>query len=286
MLPGGRRLVAAASRSRGTVLVLITNDDGVDSKGLHALRAAVARVPGIRVAVLAPNRDWTAAGHTKTMDRPLRVTEIELPDGGRAYASDGTPSDCVALAMLGFLGERPALVVSGINRGPNLGDDITYSGTVAAAMEAVVSGVPGIAVSFGDRYSWEYDAAAAFAAGLVGRVIEEGLAPDILLNVNVPPGRPAGVEVTRLGKRAYHDELIERIDPFGRKYYWIGGEEPGGQAEPGTDLAAVAAGRISVTPIHLDLTNHAWLDRLARWRLDKLLGGLPSSERAPRRQEE
>jgi 5'-nucleotidase len=254
------------------MLVLITNDDGIDSKGLLALRAAVSRTPGARVEVLAPNRDWSAVGHTKTMDRPLRVTEVELPDGSRGYASDGTPSDCVALAVLGFLGERPALVVSGINRGPNLGDDITYSGTVAAAMEAVVSGIPGIAVSYGDRYSWEYEAAATFAAGLVGRAIERGLAPDILLNVNVPPGEIAGVEVTRLGKRAYYDELIERVDPYGRKYYWIGGEEPGGEAEPGTDLAAVAAGRISVTPIHLDLTNHQLLEQVRGWDLERVLG--------------
>lgn len=255
------------------MLVLVTNDDGVESTGLHALRAGVARVPGIRVAVLAPNRDWSAVGHTKTMDRPLRITQIELPDGSPAFASDGTPSDCVALAMLGFLGERPRLVVSGINRGPNLGDDITYSGTVAAAMEAVVSGVPGIAVSFTDRYSREYTAAADFAGGLVARAIERGLAPDILLNVNVPPGRPAEVEVTRLGKRAYFDELVERVDPYGRKYYWIGGEEPGGHAEPGTDLAAIAAGRISVTPIHLDLTNHRLLDQLRGWDLATVLGG-------------
>lgn len=255
------------------MLVLITNDDGVESKGLHALRAAVGRVAGVRVAVLAPNRDWSAVGHTKTMDRPLRVTEIALPDGSTAYASDGTPSDCVALAVLGLLGERPALVVSGINRGPNLGDDITYSGTVAAAMEAVVSGIPGIAVSFCDRYTWEYRAAADFAAGLVARVIERGLAPDILLNVNVPPGEVTGVEITRLGKRAYFDELIERTDPYGRKYYWIGGEEPGGQAEPGTDLAAVAAGCISVTPIHLDLTNHALMERLRGWNLADVLAG-------------
>jgi 5'-nucleotidase len=253
------------------MLVLVTNDDGVDSKGLQALRAALVTVPGIRVAVLAPNRDWSAVGHTKTMDRPLRITEIELPDGGKALASDGTPSDCVALAMLGLLDERPGLVVSGINRGPNLGDDITYSGTVAAAMEAVVSGVPGIAVSFGDRYSWEYAAAARFAAGLVERVIERGLAPDILLNVNVPAGDVAGVEVTRLGKRAYFDELVQRVDPYGRTYYWIGGQEPGGAGEPGTDLAAMAAGRISVTPIHLDLTNHALMDRLRGWELGRLL---------------
>jgi 5'-nucleotidase len=255
------------------MLILVTNDDGVDSKGLHALRAALDGVANARVVVLAPNRDWSAVGHTKTMDRPLRVTEIELPDGATAYASDGTPSDCVALAVLGLLGDRPDLVISGINKGPNLGDDITYSGTVAAAMEAVVNGIPGIAVSYADRYSWDFAPAARFVAGLATRVIERGLAPDILLNVNVPAGAISGVEVTRLGKRAYFSQLIERVDPFGRKYYWIGGDEPGGQGEPGTDLAAVAAGRISVTPIHLDLTNHRLMDQLRAWDLPSVLAG-------------
>lgn len=255
------------------MLILVTNDDGVDSKGLHALRAALSRVPGARVVVLAPDRNWSGVGHTKTMDRPLRVTEIQLPDGSPAYVSDGTPSDCVALAVLGVLGERPDVVFSGINKGPNLGDDITYSGTVAAAMEAVVNGIPGIAISFGDRYAWEFDGAATFAAGLATRVIERGLAPDILLNVNVPAGPLSGVDVTRLGKRAYFDHLVERTDPYGRKYYWIGGDEPGGEAEPGTDLAAVAAGHVSITPIHLDLTNHRLMERLRGWDLAPIVTG-------------
>lgn len=255
------------------MLILLTNDDGVDSPGLHALRSAVGRLEGARVAVLAPDRNWSAAGHTKTMDRPLRMTEVTLPDGSTAYASDGTPSDCVALAVLGVLGEKPDLVISGINKGPNLADDITYSGTVAAAMEAVVNGVPGIAVSYTDRFAWEVGAAAEFAAGLAARAIERGLDADILLNVNVPAGAVGGVEVTRLGKRAYFDYLVERLDPYGRRYYWIGGEEPGGAAEPGTDLAAVAAGRISVTPIHLDLTNHRLIEHLRGWSLEGLLSG-------------
>jgi 5'-nucleotidase len=256
------------------MFILVTNDDGIDSEGVRALFAAIRSGVGADVALLAPDRNWTAAGHTKTMDRPLRVTRLTLPDGSEAHTSDGTPSDCVALAMLGVLGQVPDLVVSGINKGANLGDDITYSGTVAAAMEAVVSGVPGIAVSYTDRLSWDFGPAAHFAATLVQRVIEEGLAADILLNVNVPPGPLTGVEVTSLGKRRYFDQLVERVDPYGRTYYWIGGEEPGGQGEPGTDLAAVAEGRISVTPIHLDLTNHRLMDRLRGWRLESALAGL------------
>jgi 5'-nucleotidase len=262
------------------MLILLTNDDGVDSKGLHALRRAVTPLPGTRVVVLAPNRDWSAVGHTKTMDRPLRVVEVELPDGATVLASDGTPSDCVALAVLGFFGARPDLVISGINKGPNLGDDITYSGTVAAAMEAVVNGIPGIAVSYGARTAGDFEPGARFVSGLAARVIEQGLAPDILLNVNVPAGPLTGVEVTRLGKRAYFDELIERVDPYGRKYYWIGGEEPGGHAEPGTDLAAVAAGKISVTPIHLDLTNHRLMEQVRAWDLGAMLHGPPPARPA------
>jgi len=250
-------------------MILVTNDDGVDSPGLSALARALTRVES--VCVIAPNRNWTAAGHTKTLDRPLRVTEITLP-GTRlgAYSSDGTPSDCVALGLLGLAPERPRLVVSGINTGPNLGSDITYSGTVSAAMEGVVSGVPAIAISLADYYEWNFLYAASFAARLARRVLRVGLESDVLLNVNVPRGRRAnikGVKVTRLGRREYNDELIRRKDPFGRDYYWIGGKPPGGAGEPGTDLHAVAEGYVSVTPIELDLTNHALIEQIAGWGL-------------------
>jgi 5'-nucleotidase len=250
-------------------MILVTNDDGVDSPGLSALARALKRVED--VCVIAPNRNWTAAGHTKTLDRPLRVTAIVLP-GTRlsAYSSDGTPSDCVALGFLGLAPERPRLVVSGINTGPNLGSDITYSGTVSAAMEGVVSGVPAIAVSLGDYFEWDFTYAAAFAAKLARRVLREGLDSDVLLNVNVPRGRRSdikGVKVTRLGRREYNDELIRRKDPFGRDYYWIGGSPPSGAGEPGTDVHAIAAGYVSVTPIQLDLTNHQLIEQIARWNL-------------------
>jgi 5'-nucleotidase len=250
-------------------MILVTNDDGVDSAGLAALARALKRVDD--VCVVAPNRNWTAAGHTKTLDRPLRVAKILLP-GTRlaAYSSDGSPSDCVALGMLGLLPERPRLVVSGINTGPNLGSDITYSGTVSAAMEAVVSGVPGIAVSLADYYQWDFAYAAHFAAMLARRVLKEGIDRDVLLNVNVPPlrrGQIKGVQITSLGHREYRDELITRKDPFGRDYYWIGGGPPGGAGEPGTDLHAVAAGYVSITPIQIDLTHHKLMDKIAGWKL-------------------
>src|SRR5438105_8310511 len=250
-------------------MILVTNDDGVDSPGLSALARALKRVD--EVCVIAPNRNWTAAGHTKTLDRPLRVTEVRLP-GTRlnGFSSDGSPSDCVALGFLGLAPKRPRLVVSGINTGPNMGSDITYSGTVSAAMEGVVSGVPAIAVSLGDYYEWDFRYAASFAARLARRGFRAGLESDVLLNVNVPRGRRAdikGVEVTRLGRREYNDELIRRKDPFGRDYYWIGGAPPSGAGEPGADTHAVEAGYVSFTTIELDLANHDLLEQIASWDL-------------------
>lgn len=250
-------------------MILVTNDDGVDSPGLSALARALTRVD--RVCVIAPNRNWTAAGHTKTLDRPLRIARLTLP-GTRleAYSSDGTPSDCVALGFLGVAGERPSLVVSGINTGPNLGSDITYSGTVSAAMESVVSGVPAIAVSLADTLTFDFSYAAAFAARLAAKLLRADLGSEVLLNVNVPRGRRKdikGVQVTRLGRREYNDQLIRRQDPYGRDYFWIGGEPPGGAGEPGTDLHAIAAGYVSITPVQLDLTHHGLMDAVASWKL-------------------
>jgi 5'-nucleotidase len=248
--------------------ILVTNDDGIDSEGLLALKKALSAIG--EVVVIAPNHNWSAAGHTKTMHKPLRVTKVSLSDGDTGYSSDGTPSDCVALAMLGFAGTRPDLVVSGINKGANLGGDITYSGTVAAAMESVVSNVPAIAVSLASYVEWQFEAAAEFAAQLASQIQKHGTDPDVLLNVNVPNTAKSeikGIVVTRLGKRIYQDKLIERQDPFGRNYYWIGGDEPGGNAEEGTDIWALAHGYISITPIHMDLTNYSLMDKLRSWNL-------------------
>jgi 5'-nucleotidase len=242
----------------GTLMkILLTNDDGVQSEGLFALWAALS--PVHEVAVIGPDRNWSISGHNKTMDRPLRVTEVKLRDGSPAYASDGTPSDCVALAALGLLGYTPELVISGINSGNNLGGDITYSGTVAAAMEGVVSEIPSIAVSMSTRPEWLVDVGASFVKRLVEQIREHGLAKDILLNVNVPnisEDEIKGVQITRLGKRIYSDKLIERTDPRGRKYYWIGDSQPPtAHREEGTDATAVEDGYVSITPIHMDLTS-------------------------------
>jgi len=248
--------------------ILVTNDDGIDSEGLIALRRSLSRLG--ETVVIAPDRNWSAAGHNKTMFKPLRVTRVRMPDDLEGYACDGTPSDCVAMSMLGFAGARPDVVVSGINEGANLGGDITYSGTVAAAMEAVISGVPAIAVSLSSAHDQDFGAAADFATLLAERFLRDGIDPSVLLNVNVPSiprNTIRGVLITRLGQRIYRDRLIERQDPFGRNYYWIGGDEPTGEAEEGTDIGALANGYISVTPIHLDLTNYALMDHLRDWKL-------------------
>ncbi len=251
-----------------TVLVLISNDDGIDSTGLHALVAAIKEVA--EVVVLAPNRNWSAGSHQRTFDRPLRILDVTLPDGTPAHACDGTPADCVAVGLLGFLPRRPDLVVSGINKGANMGDDIIMSGTVAAAMAGVIGGVPAVAISQAghwDLVQWDFAAAASFAAHIVEALGRDAIAPDTLLNVNVPDlpfDAITGVEVTRAGRRIYADALIERTDPAGRRYFWVGGEMPGGHLEPGTDIAAIAESKISITPIHLDMTNHRRLDAVAQ----------------------
>jgi 5'-nucleotidase len=248
--------------------ILITNDDGIDSPGLRALADALA--PLHEVAVIAPDRNWSISGHNRTMDRPLRVSERQIGHGYPAYQTDGSPADCVALAVLGFLPEVPELVISGINHGYNLGDDITYSGTVAAAMEGVISGLPSIAMSTDPVPTWPIDVAAAFAVRLVDQITKRGMASDILLNVNLPnlpQDQIKGVQITRLGKRIYEDKLIKRTDPRGRTYYWVGGSRVGSKREEGADVTAIEDGYVSITPIHLDLTNHALLETLRTWDL-------------------
>jgi 5'/3'-nucleotidase len=246
-------------------LILVSNDDGIHSEGIVALAAAMRDVG--EVVVVAPDRERSAVSHSLTLHRPLRVEELEA---GR-YAVNGTPTDCVNLALNGVLGRRPALVVSGINKGANLGDDVTYSGTVSAAMEGTLLGVPSIAFSLVGRPPYRFDAAAGFARRLAGWVVERGLPADTLLNVNVPsPGDDApvrGFALTRMGRRRYGDAIVEKMDPRGKKYYWIGGEEIEFVAEEGTDFHAVSQGLVSVTPIHLDLTNYGSFDALKALQL-------------------
>jgi len=254
--------------------ILVTNDDGVLAPGLLALVQEMQKLG--KVAVLAPDRNWSGGGHVKTLDRALRVREVRLADGTQAFASDGAPSDCVALGTLGFFKEPIDLVVSGINAGANLGHDVTYSGTVTAAMEAVIAGVPGIAVSLetveGHLGDIDYRPAARAAAKVVRQVIENGLAHEILLNVNVPflsDEKLHGIILTRQGLRVYHSRLDERSDPRNKPYYWIGGDAPTGVPERGTDVGALAEGFVSVSPLQLDLTAYRALTDLNTWHWDE-----------------
>jgi 5'-nucleotidase len=270
--------------------VLLTNDDGIEAEGLQAMRRALLEIPGIELAVIAPDGNRSAFARMITTRRPLWVQEVPFEDGTTGFATDGTPVDCVRLGKLGLVeGFDADLVVSGINHGSNLGDDITYSGTVAAALEALVLGIPGIAVSqqsnaremdfrLGSRFGFERAAefTARVVAELAGTADEVGgripLPEGTLLNVNVPAGDPDGVEVTRLGKRIYRDELkLDAEDEDGGRRYWIYGADPGFNDEDGTDLAAVHAGRIAVTPVHFDLTDLAGLDALTKYDLARLL---------------
>jgi len=244
--------------------ILVTNDDGITSSALYGLREALSGLG--RIFIVAPDRDQSATSHSLTLHRPMRIENPE-PD---TYAIDGTPTDCVLVATHGLLPERPDLVVSGVNRGPNMGDDVFYSGTVAAAIEGAMQGLPAIAVSLVASGLADFTYACAFTRRLVDIVRAQGLPEKSVLNVNVP-NRPAaeitGVEVTRLGRRVYDDALIERLDPRGRKYYWIGGDAPVWDPEPESDFLAVHEGRVSVTPIHLSLTDEPLRRRLAEWRL-------------------
>jgi 5'-nucleotidase len=238
-------------------VLLVTNDDGVHAAGLAALAEALDALG--EVWVIAPEREQSACGHALTLHRPVRVHEV----GKRRFSVNGTPSDCVNLGVLGFLPERPALIASGINHGSNLGDDVTYSGTVSAAFEGTLLGVPSIAISMMDGSDL---AAAARVARLVAmRVLVEGLPPKTLLNVNLPATTPKGLRFIRLGHRVYSEKVVEQVDPRGRTHYWLGSGPPEWEALDGTDMGAVHEGFVAVTPLHLDLTNHRALSTMGDW---------------------
>ncbi len=261
--------------------VLLTNDDGIEAKGLQALRRALLAVEGIELAVIAPDSNRSATARSITIRRPLWVKEVDFGDGTVGYATDGTPVDCVRFATLGLIeGFEAELIVSGINHGANLGDDITYSGTVAAALEGVVLGLPAVAVSqLTGTDDWhggddmDFTAAAAFAARVVEEIEDVPLPSGTLLNLNVPASGTeiTGVEVARLGKRVYRDELSLMREEEGRKLFRIYGPAPDNTDEEGTDLHAVAQGRIAVTPLHFDLTDEPGIETLGAYDLQRLL---------------
>jgi 5'-nucleotidase len=273
------------------MLIMITNDDGINAPALMPLKTALDTVAN--TLIFAPDHNWSASGHPKTMHKPLRADAITLPDGSQGFVSTAPPPDCVALALLGVAQPKPDMVVSGINHGANLGFDVFYSGTVAAAVEATIQGLPAIAISR-ERHDDDSEAAArgysdepaiksaavidfgpitAFCARLTQKVMARGLPANTLLNINlpnVPWPQIKGIELTRLGLRVYRDELVSRADPRGRPYYWIGGLPPKGIADHGTDIWALANNLISVTPLNLDMTSHRMIDELKRWNLEDI----------------
>ena len=273
------------------MLILITNDDGIKAPALFPLKKALDTIG--ETLVFAPDRNWSASGHPKTMHKPLRADPYTFPDGSSGLVSTAPPPDCVALALLGVIDQQPDLVVSGINHGANLGHDVFYSGTVAAAVEATIEGLPAVAISR-ERVDEDeaiatargvhdgngeipdtdnYGPVSAFCSRLVQKVVEHGLPANTFINVNIPNvawSNIKGIELTRLGHRVYRDQLVTRADPRGRPYYWIGGLPPHGVAEHGTDIWALEHQLISITPINLDMTSHRMIDDLKRWKLEEI----------------
>ncbi len=264
--------------------ILLTNDDGIQAVGLRTMRRALLEVPGVELAVIAPDANQSATARSITTRKPLWVEEVDMGDGALGYATDGTPVDCVRFAALGLIEFEPELIVSGINHGSNLGDDITYSGTVAAALEGIILGIPAIAVSqqadhgqmdFRAGRSWQavdFDQAAAFVARMVEELEEVPMPQSTLLNVNCPAGEADGALACRLGKRIYRDRLeLAEEEEGGRRRYRIYGDDPSYHHEDGTDFAAIADGLIAVTPLHFDLTDQAGVEELAGFDLVRLL---------------
>jgi 5'-nucleotidase len=248
------------------LILLLTNDDGIFAPALRRLKEELKFLG--RVVIVAPDRDQSATSHSLTLHRPFRIHRHDQD----VYSVDGTPTDCVVTAFHGLLDQIPDVVLSGINHGPNMGEDVFYSGTVAAAIEGTLQGAASVASSLVTRELTDFAEPASFMARLLRRVLELGLPARQLLNVNLPH-RPwseiRGVAVTRLGSRVYRDTLIRKVDPRGRDYYWIGGEDPVWEARDGTDFVAVEAGYISVTPLRLDLTDEQALGDMRTWQLTK-----------------
>jgi 5'/3'-nucleotidase len=248
--------------------ILVTNDDGIHADGLRALAKALRTLGN--VTVVAPDREQSAASHALTLHRPLRIKKVE--EG--VLSVDGTPTDCVLLGVHGFLKQKPNLVVSGINHGPNMGNDTSYSGTVAAAVEGTLLGIPSVAISLATWESADFEPPAEVARELVKTFVDRGIHPGMCISVNVPPiPRHAmkGIRVTRLGKRVYHDVIVEKTDPRGKLYYWIGGEDPTWEHDELSDFNAVSEGYVSVTPLSLELTDYKAIVEMETWGL-KLAG--------------
>lgn len=262
MPPDSRKQIKKPKRK--IPLILVSNDDGISSPGILLLAAALK--PLGKVVIVAPDREQSAASHALTLHKPLRIYEQEK----NTFSVSGTPTDCVNLAVNAILKELPDLVVSGVNRGANLGDDLHYSGTVAAAVEGVIFGIPAIAVSqlYGEKMDFSY--ASEFAAKVARKVLQEGLPPGHFLNINVPnlpKSKIKGYDITTQGKRNYGDVIVEKLDPRGKKYYWIGGNQEEFIDIVGSDCNAVLNSRISITPVRTELTAHEYLDHMRSWEI-------------------
>jgi 5'-nucleotidase len=244
--------------------ILITNDDGIHSPGILALRQALAELG--RTIVIAPDRDNSAVSHSLTMNRPLKIHKLEED----FYTVDGTPTDCVALGLKKILQQPPALLVSGINAGTNLGDDISYSGTVSAAIEGTMYGVPSMALSVGGKLPYDFRAAMRIATCMARKILRNSLPENTLLNINIPSGSVyRKIRVTRQGRRLWENSIHETLDPRGSKHYWIGGGTAAPDPDEDTDVHTFASGNVSITPIQLDLTNHTGITYLKeKWRLE------------------
>jgi 5'-nucleotidase len=257
-------LKGLAKTDKADIHILLTNDDGIRAEGIQKLREAISHLG--RVVIVAPERQQSASSHALTLTSPLRINWLD----DDTIAVDGTPTDCVLLAMRGLLEGKPDILISGMNHGPNLGDDVTYSGTVAAAFEGTLLGLPSIAVSIAAWRDYRFEAGQRFASEIARQVLDQGLPNGTLLNINVPCLRPEeikGVKVTRLGKRVYRDAVVRKKDPRGEDYYWIGGKAPVWQPGEETDFEAIEQGMISVTPLHLDLTHYQAIETIKSWNL-------------------
>ncbi|MGQ0810027.1 MAG: 5'/3'-nucleotidase SurE [Nitrospiraceae bacterium] len=259
--------------------ILVTNDDGIASPGIHALAEAMKSLGD--VWIVAPDRERTAVAHALTLHKPLRIQRLKK----RVYAVSGTPSDCVNLALAEILSKRPVLVVSGINKGVNLGDDVMYSGTVSAALEGTLLGIPSIALSQEGVDRFRFSAGAAYARRVAHLVLKHGLPEETMLNVNIPD-KPAsaikGISVTCLSRRRFENPIVAKVDPHGRTYYWIAGTRISWSRQKDSDHEAIQQGKVSMTPIHLDMTNYAILDQLRKWIAhERGRTGNPRSSRHP-----
>jgi len=239
--------------------ILITNDDGIHSEGLISLAQSLGKLG--KVIIVSPDREMSSISHAISLHRPLRIEEVAED----RFKVDGTPADCVYLGSLKILKQKPALVASGINKGPNIGEDVIYSGTVAGALEATILNIPAFSISLAAFSGFDFAPASHFAYLLAKKIIEEGLPSYTFLNVNIPPGEIKGIKITSLGHRYYEEKVQEKTDPRGRKYYWIGGEAPPPVNQPGSDVEAIDNGNVSVTPLQIDFTNYNAFNCLSSW---------------------